>query len=424
MRGKIFLILSVVSLALFSQQQDEVILSIPTREEAHLDIEVTKLNIQLIKPSGLDSKNKIIAVNNISLNDSQVLLLEENPIIFEKLYSVNTKLPALREMARQTNLSYSQIGENQIEISYKEVPSKIFAAVWNRGKKVMEKVYEIDLSSPVNILVENVKFRATGLLEYISTRNPVEIELGELFNEGEEQCLYQLSNSTLSWTNGEETLKGHLYFRKSNGTTATQISTSDFSKTGGMKVILQIASISELKNYAQGKTKIDLSFPKELELVAIKNEKRLSNSSINLGTHLQGKSLEVPLGYSKLSLLQGETVADSIRIDHQELKKGEENYEAHSNIFSLVRENRKELLADSESKIHFSFSNDGDVVLKGQENNLNSIRGKLSVIPVSFSDGKESMKFSVKSSLDSGDVNGAKSDSYFGSSVLNIIIEN
>ena len=125
---KIFFLYLLLCTFVFSQSED-VIQTIPRKEKAFLDIEVTKLNTTFIKPKDLNLKNRILTLSDFTLQPSHTLLLNENPEIFSALYSVNDRLPALKQMARQTNLSYNQKTVGEIEISYNELPKTIYAGL-------------------------------------------------------------------------------------------------------------------------------------------------------------------------------------------------------------------------------------------------------------------------------------------------------
>jgi hypothetical protein len=280
MKSKYFLLFATLYfINNFHSVSEELIHSIPSRKEAaHLDIEVTKLNTQILHPTRHDKTNKQIYTSDIMLNESQVLLLIENPEIFGALYSVNRQLPALKNIARQKNVSYEELENNLLAIKYENLPIELYAVLWNRQKNVVEKIYQFDLK---NMSENSLEFHPIS--SYTTAKNSLEIELGEIILENSSNTLYELSTPVLSWTNSNGALKGELFIQND-------------------KLFLRLESLEKIKNYMKPRVDNILIFPKDLKIISRENRSRSSTQSVNVGELLPDISLNSLFPSSQLVL--------------------------------------------------------------------------------------------------------------------------
>jgi hypothetical protein len=360
----LYILLHTLSFAKY----EDIIQAVPRKEQAYLDIEITKLNTRTLRPLSFNTASKTIIVPDISLTSSQILLLGENPDLFGALYSVNNKLPALKDIAFQTNLSYSQLDGERVAITYQEVPSLIYAAIWNRSERVVEKIYEIDLSNPISS--STMQFYPANSFTYDKSKSPMEIELGTIYDKnGGGTLSYKFSSSTLTWKNYNEELSGYLYFKFPDGSTVTSFDASNYDELSNIKVVLQFPSFNDIKRYAQGSSKVSIKVPRELEIVPISTsssraKSRMVAASSTANSVAVGETLQnIPMLFSstasalKISCdnLDGSSLtSDTLTIVHGDLERGKDSSKTVNLLLS--RQDSADVLTTSVDNIKLSWS--------------------------------------------------------------------
>ena len=323
MKTKLFLLFTILYFnRSIHSMAEELIHTLPQRKEAaHLDIEVTKLNTQILKPNGHDKNNKKIYTSEIPLAETQVLLLIENPEIFGALYSVNRQLPALKNIVRQKNLTYEELENNLLSIQYENLPLELYAVLWDRQKNLVEKIYQFDLK---NMAESSLEFFPVST--YSLAKNSTEIELGEISEENFlEKYNYELSIPTLTWNNSNGVLKGELFIENE-------------------KLFLRLESLEKIKNFMKPKVENILSFPKDLKLMSTEKKTRSNSvSSVNLGERLPDISLNSLFPNSQLVLtdMYG-NVLNQIIFSHGVLNTGS----GSNSISNTVQIQRSGFLSD------------------------------------------------------------------------------
>jgi hypothetical protein len=420
---KIIFIYLLFYASLFSQSED-IIQTIQKKEKAFLDIEITKLNTTHLKPIDLDFKNKIITLANLSLQPSQTLLLNENSEIFSALYSVNGRLPALKQMAQQTNLSYTQKKSGEIEINYNRLPTTIYAGLWNKNSKNLEKIFEINVEEMTQLkTLPTIKFDLSYsknqhiYIDDYDVNNPYFLNIGKIhinnpvrlpINVKWENDIYSIPFEVKGAA--KDAWADNAFFSYN---TMKELHTQE--ESGVWDIVLTIPPQAIKAAVAKN---LPLQFKNDKRVTPISNYALTDNSSAGIGPYI------IHFKTSPKSMLKVEGLTQGkVILDYGELQKGKESYSTSSQILTLKRENFDEDLLISNSPVSFQFSNNGDITLV-KNNSSSKIVGKLEVSNTSSIENKKNLNFTIKSSLSEKDVNNVECGSYFGSSTLNIIINN
>ena len=420
---KIFFLYLLLCTFVFSQSED-VIQTIPRKEKAFLDIEVTKLNTTFIKPKDLNLKNRILTLSDFTLQPSHTLLLNENPEIFSALYSVNDRLPALKQMARQTNLSYNQKTVGEIEISYNELPKTIYAGLWNKNSKTLEKIYQIDVEEfaksqklPKIKLEYSYSKNQHIYIDDYDLNNSYFLNIGKVYVENPSRVPVNLK-----WENDIHSIPFEL-----KGTSKDEWVDSGFfsfntikelntqEESGVWDIVLAIPSDSIKAAVTQN---LPLQFKNNRKVTPVSNYNFTEESSTEIGPYIIHFKTSPKSGLIVEGVTEGKVI-----LDYGELQKGGKSYSTSSQILTLKRENSDEPLFTSDAPVTFSFSNDGEITLV-KNNSTSQIKGKLEVSINSSNENKKILNFVINSTLEPKDVNKVESGSYFGSNVLNITINN
>jgi hypothetical protein len=440
MKNFIIILYLIFSTFCFKFSKADIIQSVPRREKALLNIEVTKLNTVPLKIRSLNSSKNTILLEDLNLDlTSHSLLLGENSENFSALFSVNGRLPAIKNILKESNLSFTPTEDSQILIHYKNLPTVFYLGVLNKKNKSLEKIYSVDTNSTFSLIKSQGQSSAEVSIQLFYSPGQ-DIYLPD-FKVGADYILPIGKISirkadTYNWVNlGWASNSNYIHFRTKENNGWINQGVFRFRKNSEIFETLNTGENSEWE--------IVFTIPwASIEVALNENSPLLFKNNQQTYFEFQtGEFLDAPASFGPFQIFFGEDssappVVSQLIVSGGNLKDGhiflnfgsifkgdKKNFSVTSDIFSVERKEGDSIFSNGTGSIDFYFSNGDEVILQNLSSGRKSsnLRAKTSVVLTEES--AKNINFKIISTLQAEEIERADPGTYFGASVLNIVVK-